>query len=83
LRHKGIGALAISINILSVILLARAMKVMPVGTAYAVWTGIGAVGTAALGMYLFHEPRNALRILCMAVIILGMIGLEAFGEHTG
>jgi len=47
-----------------------------VGTAYAVWTGLGAAGTAALGMWLFHEPRDFLRILCLLMIICGAVGLK-------
>ena len=47
-----------------------------VGTAYAVWTGIGAVGTAALGIYLFAEPATALRLICIGLILSGIIGLK-------
>ena len=57
-------------------LLALAMKTIPVGTAYAVWTGIGAVGVAILGMILFGESREFLRILCLFLIIAGIIGLK-------
>lgn len=60
----------------SVILLAQATKQLPIGTAYAVWTGIGAIGTAALGMVLFGESRDAARLACMALIIGGVIGLK-------
>lgn len=60
----------------SVVLLGVAMKELPVGTAYAVWTGIGAVGTALLGIYLFGEPANAARIACLALIAGGIIGLK-------
>ena len=60
----------------SVILLAQATKQLPIGTAYAVWTGIGAVGTAALGMVLFGESRDAAWLACMALIIGGVIGLK-------
>jgi quaternary ammonium compound-resistance protein SugE len=56
--------------------LSRALHSLPVGTAYAIWTGIGAVGTALLGMILFGEPRSALRLLCMALIVAGMVGLR-------
>jgi quaternary ammonium compound-resistance protein SugE len=61
---------------LSVVLLAYAAKALPIGTAYAVWTGIGACGTAILGMILFDEPAAALRILCLALIIAGIVGLK-------
>lgn len=60
----------------SVFLLAKALQDLPVGTGYAVWTGIGAVGTAALGMALFEEPRGALRLLCIALIVAGVAGLK-------
>jgi quaternary ammonium compound-resistance protein SugE len=56
--------------------LALALRVLPVGTAYAVWTGIGAVGTAVLGMALFHESRAAARLICIASIIVGIVGLK-------
>ena len=57
-------------------LLAVAMKTIPVGTAYAVWTGIGAVGVAILGMVLFGESREILRVACLFLIIAGIIGLK-------
>jgi quaternary ammonium compound-resistance protein SugE len=57
-------------------LLARAARELPIGTAYAVWTGIGAVGTAALGMALFGEPRTALRLTCIVLIVAGIAGLK-------
>lgn len=60
----------------SVVLLAQATKYLPIGTAYAVWTGIGAIGTATLGMILFGESRDAARLACMALIIGGVIGLR-------
>lgn len=57
-------------------LLALAMRSIPVGTAYAIWTGIGAVGVAALGMLLFGESREVLRILCLLAIVAGIVGLR-------
>ncbi len=60
----------------SVYLLGRAVQVLPVGTAYAVWTGIGAVGTAALGLVLFGEARTAARFACIALIVVGIVGLK-------
>jgi quaternary ammonium compound-resistance protein SugE len=60
----------------SMVLLARAATVLPIGTAYAVWTGVGAVGTAALGMVLFGEPRTALRLTAIAMIVAGIVGLR-------
>lgn len=60
----------------SVVLLGWALKVLPLGTAYAVWTGIGAVGTALLGMYLFDESREVIRLACIGLIVTGIIGLK-------
>ena len=64
--------------ILSVILLEMAMRELPVGTAYAVWTGIGTVGAAILGMLLFNEPATAIRFGCIALIVCGIAGLKIF-----
>ncbi len=63
-------------GVVSFVLLARAAKTLPIGTAYAVWTGIGVVGTAALGIALFHESRDWLRLACIALIVLGIAGLR-------
>ncbi len=60
-------------------LLGLAMKQLPVGTAYAVWTGIGAVGAAVLGIVLFGEAVTALRLLCIALIVAGILGLKFAG----
>ncbi len=57
-------------------LLGLAMKSLPLGTAYAVWTGIGAVGAAIFGMVIFKEPASAARILCIAAIVGGILGLK-------
>ncbi|CAG1066105.1 Guanidinium exporter [uncultured bacterium] len=56
--------------------MAISLKTIPMGTAYAVWTGIGAVGTVIIGMVLFGEPRTALRLFCIALIIAGIAGLK-------
>jgi len=56
--------------------LSMALKTLPIGTAYAIWTGIGAVGTAILGMYIFNEPRDLTRILCILLIVAGIVGLK-------
>ena len=64
--------------IASVALLAQALKVIPVGTGYAVWTGVGAVGTALLGMWLFGESRDAMRLVCIGLIVAGIAGLKFF-----
>ena len=66
-----LAAMAVSLGLLGL-----ALKTLPVGTAYAVWTGIGAVGTAALGIYLFSEPATAIRLACIGLIVLGIVGLK-------
>ena len=60
----------------SVVLLALAVRTLPLGTAYAVWTGIGTAGTALLGLWLFDEPATAMRLLCIALILAGVVGLK-------
>jgi quaternary ammonium compound-resistance protein SugE len=62
--------------ILSIVLLGLALRTLPVGTAYAVWTGIGAIGTAALGIYLFAEPATVARLVCIGLILAGIVGLK-------
>ncbi|MEW9807376.1 quaternary ammonium compound efflux SMR transporter SugE [Mesorhizobium marinum] len=64
-------SMAISLGLLGI-----ALKTLPVGTAYAVWTGIGAVGTAILGIYLLGEPAAVGRIVCIGLIVAGIIGLK-------
>ena len=63
---------------MSLYLLALAARGLPIGTAYAVWTGIGAVGTATLGMVLFDEPATIGRIVCMLLVVSGIAGLKIF-----
>jgi quaternary ammonium compound-resistance protein SugE len=60
----------------SVILLGLALRTLPVGTAYAVWTGIGAVGVALLGIVLFGESASAARLACIGLILAGIVGLK-------
>jgi len=62
--------------IVSLALLGLALKTLPVGTAYAVWTGIGTVGTALLGIWLLGEPATAVRLACIALIVCGIAGLK-------
>lgn len=62
--------------IASFLFLGEALKTIPVGTGYAVWTGIGAAGTAVVGMVLFGESRDVLRLLCLLIIMAGIIGLR-------
>ena len=66
-----IGAMVISLGLLGL-----ALKTLPVGTAYAVWTGVGAVGTALLGIYLFAEPATAARLASIGLIVAGIMGLK-------
>lgn len=62
--------------IVSLSLLGIAMRTLPVGTAYSIWVGVGAVGTAALGIVLFAEPANTARLISIALILAGIIGLK-------
>ena len=62
--------------VVSLVLLGIAMKALPVGTAYAVWVGVGAVGTVILGIVLFGEPAGALRLVSVGLIIAGIVGLK-------
>jgi quaternary ammonium compound-resistance protein SugE len=60
----------------SMLLLGWAVKTLPIGTAYAVWTGIGAVGAAVAGLYLFGESANPARLVCIGLVIVGVAGLK-------
>jgi quaternary ammonium compound-resistance protein SugE len=71
--------LTVASMIVSLGLLGLALKTLPVGTGYAVWTGIGTVGTAALGIALFGEPATVLRLGCIALILAGIVGLRFVG----
>ena len=66
---------------ISFYLLAASLKTLPMGTAYTVWTAIGAIGTVITGIFLFNEPVNLLRITCIMLILLAVIGLK-FSAHT-
>ena len=68
--------MTVSAMIASFVLLAQALKTIPVGTGYAAWTGIGAAGTAIIGMAFLGESREALRILCIVLIVAGVVGLK-------
>ena len=68
--------LTVAAMIISVVLLGLALRDLPVGTGYAVWTGIGTVGTALLGMYLFGDPATAARLASIGLIVAGIIGLK-------
>jgi quaternary ammonium compound-resistance protein SugE len=68
--------LTIAAMVISMGLLGVSVRTLPVGTAYAVWTGIGAAGTGVLGIVLFKEPATAARLACMALILSGIVGLR-------
>jgi len=67
--------------IISMGLLAYAVKHLPIGTAYAIWTGIGAVGTAILGIILFNESKELVRIFFILLIVIGIVGLKLFSSQ--
>jgi quaternary ammonium compound-resistance protein SugE len=69
----------IAAMVLSLVMLSYALKTLPIGTAYAVWTGIGACGTAILGIVLFGEPATAARLVSLGLIVAGIIGLKLVG----
>ena len=66
-----VAAMAVSLWMLGL-----ALKELPIGTAYAVWTGIGTVGTAILGIYLFNDPATVVRLACIGLIVAGIVGLK-------
>ena len=72
----GPSAFTVVAMMVSLYLLALALRTIPVGTGYAVWTGIGTVGAAVLGILLFNESRETARILCILLIVAGIIGLK-------
>ncbi len=78
----GPSVFTIAASVVSFWLLALAAKDLPIGTAYAVWTGIGAAGTAVLGMILFHESREGARLFCIALIIAGIAGLKFYSSGS-
>jgi quaternary ammonium compound-resistance protein SugE len=67
--------------VISVVLLGLAVKSLPVGTAYAIWTGIGAAGTVVLGIMLLGEPASAARLACVGMILAGVVGLKLVTPH--
>ena len=70
------SVLTISCMVVSMLLLGLALKTLPLGTAYAIWTGIGTIGTALLGIMLFGESASALRLACIGLIVTGIVGLK-------
>jgi len=73
-----IGSMAVSLMLLGV-----AMKSLPLGTAYAVWVGVGTVGTVILGVVLFKEPVNVIRVISVLLILAGLVGLKLGGTSSG
>lgn len=72
------SAIGVGLALLSIFLLAHALKALPSGTAYAVWTGVGAVGVALFGIAVYGESMSPTRLLCIAMVIGGVIGLRFF-----
>jgi quaternary ammonium compound-resistance protein SugE len=68
-------------GVISVVLLAKTLDRLPVGTAYAIWTGLGSVGVVTLGIVVFDEPLTPARIACLALIVTGVIGLRLAGAE--
>jgi len=71
-----LAAMAVSLGLLGV-----SLRTLPLGTAYAIWTGVGTVGTAILGIYLFREAADPLRLACIGLIVLGIAGLKLTSPH--
>ena len=67
---------------ISIYFLALALKTLPIGVAYAIWTGIGAIGTVILGMILFDESKDVLKIFFILLIVTGIVGLKIFSGNT-
>ena len=80
---KLMPSLAVITMAISIWLLSSSMKTIPVGTAYAVWTGIGATGVAAIGMLFLGESRDITRILCLLLIVAGIVGLKLVAPDAG
>ncbi|MGQ0684535.1 quaternary ammonium compound efflux SMR transporter SugE [Bradyrhizobium sp.] len=70
------SVLTLACMLASIVLLGLAVKTLPIGTAYAIWTGIGAVGTAVLGIFLFGDAATALRLACIGLIVAGIVRLK-------
>jgi len=79
--RPGPSLVVLALASVSVVLLSKTLDRLPVGTAYAVWTGIGSVGTVALSIVLYDEPATAARLGCIALIVVGVLGLRLVGDH--
>ena len=77
----GPSVATIALMILSFGFLSRALRTLPLGTAYTIWTGIGAIGTVFLGIILFQEPIEVRRLTCIGLIVIGVIGLRFVSPH--
>jgi quaternary ammonium compound-resistance protein SugE len=77
------SVLTVAAGVASFLILSQSLKTLPVGTGYAMWTGIGAVGTTILGILLFHEPRDVARLVSIGLIISGIIGLRLTSATAG
>ena len=77
------GLLTVAAGLLSVFLLSLALRTLPVGTGYAVWTGIGAAGTTILGMVLLGDSAAPIRVLCIGLILAGIVGLKLVSGNQG
>jgi quaternary ammonium compound-resistance protein SugE len=75
--HPGATVLTVAALIASFVLLGLAARSLPIGTAYAVWTGIGAAGTVLCGIFFLGEPTSLLRLACVGLILIGVLGLKA------
>jgi quaternary ammonium compound-resistance protein SugE len=72
----GYALAGLGVSVISFAMVGWTLKTLPVGTAYAVWTGMGAAGAAIVGILLFNEPATAVRLACVALILIGIIGLK-------
>jgi len=81
--HLGYGITAVVFMIVSFVLLAWAMKSLPAGTAYAVWTGLGALGAALVGMMILGEDRSLGRVISLGLVLAGVVGLKYFTPQDG
>jgi quaternary ammonium compound-resistance protein SugE len=81
LTRPWLSVITVAVMLMSFGLLALAMKTLPLGTAYVLWTGIGTVGAALIGLFWFNEPRDVPRLICIALIIVGIVGLKWFSPE--
>lgn len=75
------SAMTVAAMAVSLVLLGLALRSLPLGTAYTVWTGIGAVGTVLVGIVLYDEPSDPARLACIALIVVGIVGLKLVSPH--